>query len=78
MDRADENVMSELHNLLTLEYLNRIKNGEASAQELKGAADWLSKNNITGVAAEGSPLSALSAQLPELDFSDVEGYINGR
>ena len=46
--RASEDSFNELHNLITEEFLARIKSGEATTQDLKAACDWLSKNDITG------------------------------
>jgi hypothetical protein len=48
--KATEDMFNELHNLVTTEFLKRIKSGEATAQELKAACDWLSKNDISGTA----------------------------
>ena len=76
--RASEDAFDELHALLTNEIIARIKSGEASTADLRAAIDWLAKNDITGVAVEGSPLASLAGVIPELDFSDVEGYTSGR
>ena len=76
--RASEDAFDELHALLTNEIIARIKSGEATTADLRAAIDWLAKNDITGVAVEGSPLASLAGVIPELDFSDVEGYVNGR
>ena len=73
--RAGEELFDELHSLLTTELLSRIKSGEASTADLRAAIDWLSKNDITGVAIEGSPLASLAGLIPELDFEDVQGHI---
>ena len=55
MKKATENQFNELHNLVTKEFLSRIKAGEASTQDLKAACDWLKANDISGVAYEGNP-----------------------
>ena len=73
--RAGEELFDELHSLLTTELLARIKSGEASTADLRAAIDWLSKNDITGVAFAGSPLASLAGLIPELDFEDVQGHI---
>ena len=39
--KATEDQFNELHNLVTKEFLARIKSGEASTQDLKAACDWL-------------------------------------
>ena len=48
--KATEQQFNELHNLVTTEFLQRIKSGEASTQDLKAACDWLKANDISGVA----------------------------
>jgi len=73
--RAGEELFDELHSLLTTELLARIKSGEASTADLRAAIDWLSKNDITGVAVEGSPLASLAGLIPELNFEDVQNHI---
>ena len=72
MKRATEAQFDELHNLVTTEFLTRIKSGEASTADLKAAADWLSKNDITGVALEGTPLRNLASFMPTIDFDAVQ------
>ena len=47
--KATEDQFNELHNLVTKEFLARIKSGEASTQDLKAACDWLAKNDISAV-----------------------------
>ena len=73
--RAGEELFDELHSLLTTELVARIKSGEASTADLRAAIDWLSKNDITGVAVSGSPLASLAGLIPELDFEDVQRHI---
>ena len=70
--RATEQQFNELHNLITEEFLVRIKAGEATTADLKAAADWLYKNDITGIAVEGSPLGALADLMPKVDFDAVQ------
>ena len=48
--KATEDQFNELHNLVTTEFLSRIKSGEATTQDLKAACDWLKTNDINGVA----------------------------
>ena len=72
MKRATDAQFDELHNLLTTEFLARIKYGEATTADLKAAADWLSKNDITGVALEGTPLKNLASLMPSIDFDAVQ------
>lgn len=75
MNRASEDQFNELHGLVTRELIDRIKSGVATTQDIKAAADWLSKNNVTGLAITGSPLAELFATLPEIDLEDVESVI---
>jgi hypothetical protein len=75
MTRANENQFNELHRLVTEELASRIKmGGDCSTADIKAAIDWLSKNNITGVPASGSPLAALLESI-EVDLEDVERAI---
>ena len=74
MARANEEQFNELHGLVTNELIGRIKSGTASTQDIKAAADWLAKNNITGVPVLGSPLANLFDSL-ELEMEDVERAI---
>jgi hypothetical protein len=76
--KATEDMFNELHNMVTQELLNRIKSGEASTADLKAACDWLAKNDISGVAMEGSPLDQLSAILPKIDPELVRSRMNGK
>ena len=71
VSRAGESQFNELHNLVTTEFLNRIKSGEATTADLKAASDWLYKNDITGVAFDTSPLSKLADIMPQVDFDAV-------
>ena len=70
--RATEQQFNELHNLITEEFLVRIKAGEATTADIKAAADWLYKNDITGIALEVSPLGALADLMPKVDFDAVQ------
>ena len=72
LSRAGESQFNELHNLVTEEFLKRIKNGEATTADLKAASDWLYKNDITGVAFDTSPLSKLADIMPQVDFDAVQ------
>jgi hypothetical protein len=76
--KATEDMFNELHNLVTTEFLKRIKSGEASAQELKAACDWLAKNDISGVAYDGNPLDKLANVLPKVDPELVQKRLYGK
>jgi len=52
--------------------IDRIRSGEATTADLKAAADWLYKNDITGVAFDTSPLSQLADIMPTVDFDTVQ------
>lgn len=75
--KASEDMFNDLHNMVTQELMNRIKSGEATTADLKAACDWLSKNDITGVALEGSPLDQLASILPKIDPDLVRSRMNG-
>ena len=76
--KATEDQFNELHNLVTKEFLARVKSGEASTADLKAACDWLSKNDISGVAMEGNPLDKLAAIIPTIDPEMVQQRLYGK
>jgi TPR repeat protein len=75
--KATEDMFNELHNLVTTEFLARIRSGEASTQDLKAACDWLSKNDISGVAYDGNPLDKLANIMPKVDPDLVQRRLYG-
>ena len=75
--KATEDQFNELHNLVTSEFLARIKSGEATTQDLKAACDWLAKNDISGVAVEGNQLDKLASIMPTVDPSLVQRRLYG-
>ena len=76
--KATEDQFNELHNLVTKEFLARIKSGEATTQDLKAACDWLKANDISGVAYDGNPLEKLSKVMPTVDPKLVQEKLYGR
>ena len=65
--KAAEEKFNELHNLVTEDFLQRVRSGQATTQDLKAACDWLKTNDITGVAFEGSPMDKLASIIPKVD-----------
>ena len=76
--KATEDMFNELHNMVTKELLNRIKSGEASTADLKAACDWLSKNDISGVAYDGNPLDKLATIMPKVDPELIQKRLYGK
>ncbi|MAR51475.1 MAG: hypothetical protein CML42_10160 [Rhodobacteraceae bacterium] len=76
--KATEDQFHELHNLVTKEFLARIKSGEATTQDLKAACDWLKTNDISGVSYDGNPLSKLASVMPIVDPELVQSRLYGR
>ena len=76
--KATEDKFNELHNLVTEDFLRRVRSGEASTADLKAACDWLKANDITGVAYEGSPLDKLASVLPKVDPELVQRRLYGK
>ena len=76
--KATEDQFNELHNLVTKEFLARIKAGEATTQDLKAACEWLKTNDITGVAFKGTPLDKLASIIPKVDPELVQHRLYGR
>ena len=76
--KATEENFNELHNLVTKEFLKRVKSGEASAHELKAACDWLKTNDVTGVAYDGSALDKLNKIMPKVNPELVQTRLYGK
>ena len=78
MKKATEDQFNELHSLVTKEFLQRVKRGEASTQDLKAACDWLKTNDISGIAYDGSPLDKLASVIPKVDPELVKRRMYGK
>ena len=78
MKKATETQFNELHNLVTIEFLKRVKSGEATTQDLKAACDWLKTNDVSGVAYEGNPLVQLNMIMPKVDPELVQRRMYGK
>ena len=78
MKKATEEQFNELHQLVTTEFLDRVKSGNATTQDLKAACDWLKSNDISGVAYDGNPLQKLAKVLPEVDPELVTKRLYGK
>lgn len=76
--KATETQFNELHNLVTKEFLARIKSGEASTADLKAACDWLKTNDISGVEVDGNPLDKLAKIVPQIDPELVQSRLYGK
>ena len=72
MNKATETQFNELLNLVTTEFLKRVKSGEATTQDLKAACDWLKTNDVSGAAYEGNPLDKLANVMPKIDPSLIQ------
>ena len=78
MAKATEQQFNELHNLVTSEFLKRVKGGEATTQDLKATCDWLKINDISGVAYDGNPLDKLNRIMPKVDPELVNRRLYGK
>ena len=76
--KATEDQFNDLHNLVTKEFLTRIKSGEATTADLKAACDWLKTNDISGVALEGNALDKLATLMPTVDPELVQTRLYGK
>lgn len=76
--KATEDQFNDLHNLVTKEFLARIKSGEATTADLKAACDWLKTNDISGVAYDGNPLDKLTKLMPTVDPELVQTRLYGK
>ena len=78
MKKATETQFNELHNLVTTEFLKRVKSGEATTQDLKAACDWLKTNDVSGVAYDGNPLDKLNKIMPKVDPELIQRRMYGK
>ena len=78
MKKAAEEKFNELHNLVTEDFLKRVRSGEATTQDLKAACDWLKTNDITGVAYDGNPLDKLANVMPKIDPTLIQRRVYGK
>jgi hypothetical protein len=78
MKKATETQFNELHNLVTTEFLKRVKSGEATTQDLKAACDWLKTNDVSGVAYEGNPLVESNRIMPKVDPELIQRRMYGK
>jgi hypothetical protein len=77
MKKATEQQFNELHNLVTDEFLKRVKSGTATTQDLKAACDWLKTNDVSGVAYDGNPLDKLAQVMPKVKPELVQRRLYG-
>ena len=77
-NKATEDQFNELHSLVTNEFLQRVKSGTATTQDLKAACDWLKTNDISGIAYEGSALDKLASVIPKVDPELVKRRMYGK
>lgn len=75
--KAAEERFNLLHNLLTEAHIRSLESGEYTSADLKAAADWLHKNDISGVAVDGSPLDNLRHLVPVVSPEDIQRRVNG-
>ena len=76
--KATEDKFNELHNLVTEEFLTRVRSGQATTQDLKAACDWLKTNDITGIPVEGNALDKLAKVIPQVDPTLVQSRLYGK
>jgi len=76
--RATEDKFNELHNLVTEDFLQRVRSGQATTQDLKAACDWLKTNDITGIPVEGNSLDKLAKIIPQVDPNLVKSRLYGK
>ena len=64
--------LSNLHDALAKELLDKIKSGEASASLIKEAREFLKDNDIYSMPTDGNPLGKLKDQIPEFEDDDSD------
>ena len=74
-NKANEDILNTLHQLVAADLMRRIQSGEASVQELNAAIKYLKDNEITADIQFSKPLQALEHEVTvigELPFLDEE------
>jgi len=71
MTRKLDEILSELHECLAQQLLDRIQDGEAKASDLNVARQFLKDNGIDGVPTQGNPLDNLTHMLPSFDEMEL-------
>lgn len=72
MTRANEELLATLHEAVAQDLLNKLKSGEASAQELSAAIKFLKDNNITTIIEKENTTGKILQFLPRFDDEDEE------
>ena len=75
--KATEDRFNHLHNILTEAHIKALEGEMPTAADLKAAADWLHKNDISGVAVEGNALDNLRRLVPVVNPEDVQRRVSG-
>jgi len=72
MSRAKIDVLEMLHRTIAQELLNRIRSGEASAQDFNAAIKFLKDNNISFEPEEGAndPMVLLGKAMKDMDLPE--------
>jgi len=66
--RAGDETLSEIHDLLARQLLERLKNGDAlNAQEINAVRQFLKDNQITAEITPGSIMGDLKRELTDKD-----------
>lgn len=69
---SDKDIWQQLHEGLTQELLDRIKNKTASAADLQVARQWLNDNRVAADPVRNSGLKQLGQAITDLPF-DADG-----
>jgi hypothetical protein len=72
--RATEDLLGQLHAAVAKDLLNKVKSGEASAQELNAAIKFLKDNGIELLSEPGDDLDKLANSLPDFREDDAHTY----
>ena len=78
INKANEDLLNGLHQMVAADLIRRIQTGEATVQELNAAIKYLKDNEITADIQFSKPLQALEqevtvvGELPFLEEEDEE------
>ena len=74
-NKANEDMMNTLHQLIAKDLITRIQSGDATVQEINAAIKFLKDNEVTADVSLNRPLQMLEGtvtDIKELPFDDEE------
>ena len=67
MSRATEKALADLHGVLALHMMERLRAGDCTASDLNVIRQFLKDNGIDCIGAADETLQGIAAELPQFD-----------